>query len=334
MTRSRVIDLHNHTVPKTILTGDAQRSALWPSVQLTGSGTANVMVGDRLFREITSQCWDVAERIADMDAEGVDIQVLSPMPELLSHWMPFADADYLGAQVNGAIGEMIAAAPDRFAGFGMCSVQNPSQGATSLERLKADGFRGVEIGTHIDGVALGDRSLDPFYGLCEQLGFAVMVHGLRPAALERLGPHPVLTPVSLFPTDTALAITAIIVGGVLDRFPRLKIMCSHGGGAFPFMLARLQHAWSIGGPVTDMLPRAPVEYARELWYDCLVYDPANLAFLGSLVGTERIVVGSDYPFAIRQVRPGDIALQTFDGAIGQDVCWANGFRLIGADIPQ
>jgi aminocarboxymuconate-semialdehyde decarboxylase len=211
--------------------------------------------------------------------------------------------------VNGATAELVAKGNGRFVGFGMAPVQDPELAARRLEEVRALGLRGIEIGSHVDGVPLGEAKLDPLYAAAEELNLAIMVHPLRPTGMERLGEKPELAAVAAFPLETAFAATSLLAGGVPERFPGLRILLSHGGGALPWILPRLDHAWGLGGSLKALFPAQPSHSARHFYYDTVLYSSRSLEFLAATVGRERIVIGSDYPFLIQQERPGDFALQ-------------------------
>jgi aminocarboxymuconate-semialdehyde decarboxylase len=303
-----VIDVHTHVVPAR-LAADPARDRRWPSVELSASDTAAVMIGGKVFRKIDSRSWDVERRLVDMVEDGTDLQVLSPMPELLSHWLPADDAEYLADVMNEQIAAMIARAPGNFAGIGMVCAQDVPRAVRQLQKVKALGFSAIEIGTHINGVALGSEALVPLYEAAENLGLGIFVHPLHPSGLERIG-APELTATAAFPLETALAAVSLLAAGVTERFPRLKILLSHGGGALSWILPRMDFGWSIG--LQGQMKETPSKAARQFWYDSILYDPASLQFLRDAVGIDHIVVGSDYPFAIRQPRPGEFA----KGALG------------------
>jgi aminocarboxymuconate-semialdehyde decarboxylase len=111
----------------------------------------------------------------------------------------------------------------------------------------------------------------------------------------------------VFPLETALAATSLVAGRVLEKFPKLRILLSHGGGAFPWIAPRIQYAWNMGTALSKAISESPSETLKKFWYDTIVYDTAALRYLGECVGTDRLVVGSDYPFAIRQTNPGAFA---------------------------
>jgi aminocarboxymuconate-semialdehyde decarboxylase len=318
-----VIDIHTHVVPARLVADDA-RDRRWPSVELSASDSAAVMIGGKVFRKIDSRSWDVERRLSDMVEDGTDMQVLSPMPELLSHWLPADDAEYLADVMNEQIAAMIAQAPGHFDGIGMVCAQDIPRAVRQLEKVKALGFSGIEIGTHIDGVALGSETLEPLYAAAENLDLGIFVHPLHPAGLERIGAGPELAATAAFPLETALAAVSLLAAGVTERFPRLKILLSHGGGALSWILPRMDFGWSIG--LQGKMKALPSTAARQFWYDTILYDPASLQFLRDAVGIDHIVVGSDYPFTIRQKRPGEFA----NGALGDDAALAaNALSFLG-----
>lgn len=299
----RAIDLHTHVVPQHIPSG-AGRDHLWPSVVAEGAGRANIVIDGKLFRAIDSRCWDVDRRLADMEAEGVGAQALSAMPELLSYWLASADAAYLASLMNDTIAEMVAEAPGRFVGFGMVSLQDCAAAVAQLEAIAKAGLRGVEIGTHINGVPLGDQTLWPFYEAAEALGLAIFVHPLKPCGLDRIGGAPDVCLAASFPMEIAFAALSLVSAGVVQRFPRLRFLLSHGGGALANVLGRLSAARTLAPSVGKALPQDPLETARAFWCDSNVYDADTLRFIAKKLGEDRVVVGSDYPFAIRQTHPG------------------------------
>ena len=318
------IDFHTHIVPDN-LTTDPGRSEAWPSVELRGGDNAAVMVRGKVFREIDSRSWNVARRLDDMGADGIDIQVLSPMPELLSHWLPADEADDLSEVINEQAARMIAAAPANFRGVGMIPMQDPTLAAKRLEDVRAMGLVGIEIGTHIDGIPLGDERLDPVYASAEALGLLIFVHPLHPAGLERIGGRRDFAAVSAFPLETALATVSLLSARVLHRFPKLRILLSHGGGAAPWIVPRIDFACSAGGRLKDYLPETAGDTMRRFWYDTIIYDSAALMYLAERVGIDRLVVGSDYPFAIRQPDPATFARQ----ALGRTDLTTNAEALLG-----
>jgi aminocarboxymuconate-semialdehyde decarboxylase len=303
---AEAIDTHTHFVPRHIPL-ELGRNPLWPSIERRGDDGAAVMVGGKVFRIIDSRSWDAERRIEEMAIDDVDVQVVSPMPELLSHWFPAGDADALCGHINTEIAELCAAHPRHFTGIGMVPMQDPSLAVKRLDEIKSLGLRGIEIGTHINGTPLGDARLHEIYGAAEQAGLMVMIHPLHPLGLDRMGGRPELAAVAAFPLETAFAAVSLMTNGVPERFPKLRILLSHGGGALPWILPRLRHAHGIGPPLDSLFSSDPGEMARTFYYDTILYDGVALGYLKTKIGKDRLVAGSDYPFTIKQDRPAEFA---------------------------
>ncbi len=298
------IDVHTHVVPAHLPDALADFPGIpWPSIQHTDACRAQVMISGKNFRSIDDACWSVPRRTEQMAGMDVGRQVLSPMPELLSYWLPAKPAGLLARHINETIAEMVRAVPERFHGLGMVPLQDMDLAVRELEHaMRQLGLGGVEIATNVNGVAIGDPSLEPFFAAAEALGASIFVHPLRPAGLDRLVGPPMLEQVVAFPCETALAIGSVITGGLMKRHPGLRIGFSHGGGAFGQVLPRLQHAWSAMPPVKAAMEE-PREVARRLYYDTLVYDETALRFLIDSFGMSQLMIGSDYPFSIMERQP-------------------------------
>lgn len=311
-----VIDIHTHIVPLR-LAANPKRDRRWPSVELSAGDNAAVMIGGKVFRKIDARSWDANRRLSDMVEDGTDMQVLSPMPELLSHWLPPDDAEFLADVMNDEIAGMIEQAPRNFAGIGMVCAQDVPRAVRQLQKVKSLGFAGIEIGTHINGTPLGSDALFPLYEAAEALDLGIFVHPLHPAGMERIGAGPEFAATAVFPLETALASVSLLAAGITERYPRLRILLSHGGGALSWILPRMDYGWSLG--LKGRMTQPPSKIARQFWYDTILYDPAALSFLANAVGIDHIVVGSDYPFAIRQKQPGAFA----NAALGHEAVLAN-----------
>jgi aminocarboxymuconate-semialdehyde decarboxylase len=299
-----VIDVHTHIVPENFPAAPSPSCApRWPTMVHKPEKKASVMIGGKEFRLVDHRCWECTRRVADMDEGEIAMQVLSPMPELLSYWLTAEDARAMAKHINGTIAELIAASPARFAGLGMVPMQDPELAAKDLAAIRHEyGFRGIEIGSNINGKVPGDPIFDPFWAEAERLGLAVFVHALHPVATDRMVGPAVLPTFIGFPIDTGLAAASIITSGLLTRFPNLRIAFSHGGGILASILPRLANGWRI----TPSLGQAfadPYATARRFYYDNLVFDQATVRHLMGLFGASQIFVGSDYPFAAGEPHP-------------------------------
>lgn len=256
---------------------------------------AAVMIGGKEFRVVDSRCWDEARRIADMNEEEVGMQAVSPMPELLSYWIDPQATLAMARHINRTIADMVRRNPDRFVGLGMVPLQDPQLAAKELAGLQRDyGLVGVEIGSNITGKSPGDSFFDPFFAEAERLGLAVFVHALHPTMTDRLVGQQI-APFIAFPTDVGLAAASCITGRVLEKFPKLRIGFSHGGGTLAAFLPRLEAGWQKL-PALNKNFASPTAMARRLYYDNVVFDRRLLHHLIETFGDTQIFVGSDYPF--------------------------------------
>jgi aminocarboxymuconate-semialdehyde decarboxylase len=295
-----LIDVHCHVAPSTFPRAPHERAASqWPCMHATGSSNT-LMIGDRPFRELDDRSWATARRLEDMDRDGVAIQVLSPMPELLSYWLDPTDAEQLCMHSNEQIARMIASAPGRFRGLGAVPLQDPERAARLLPRLRREfALSGVEIGSNIGGEMLGNARFDPFFAAAQEEGMAIFVHALHPVAAKAVAVSATFSALALFPLDVAMGAASLITEGALERFPRLRIGFSHGGGALGAILGRLDQGWRAQGS----RGRSPSEQARTMFFDSNVYDATYLRCLASEIVPGRVFLGTDYPYPIMQRDP-------------------------------
>lgn len=303
-----LVDVHTHILPPE-LPDLRQRFGYggWPSIVPDGPRTARIVIDDRVFRVIDDDCWDPVRRLEDCDRDGVALQVLSTVPVMFSYWAEAADTAHLAHILNDHIASVCARWPDRFAGLGTLPLQDPDLAIAELERCIRDlGMAGVQIGTHAGPWELDDPGLVAVLAAAADLDAAVFVHPWDMLAPERMERHWLPWLVGM-PTELALAFSALTLGGVLRRLPRLRILLAHGGGAFPGILGRLEAGHrarpDLAATGDDASPRT---YLDRIHVDSLVHDPATLRFVADLVGTARITVGTDYPFPLGEAQPGAI----------------------------
>jgi aminocarboxymuconate-semialdehyde decarboxylase len=292
------IDLHTHIVPEH-WEDFASRygGGRWPRLVHRDPCRAAIMTGDAVFREITDRSWDPERRIEDMSRLGIDRQVLSPPPVMFCYWAEARAGQAFARMQNESVAAIVARHPQRFLGMATVPLQDPSVAIEELRhaRERLD-LRAVEIGTCPAGRDFDDPALFPFFAACRDLGMAVFVHPAEPlVGQERLTKwyFPLIVG---NPLETAVAISKLIFGGVLERLPDLRICFAHGGGAFPFTLGRLDHGWSVRPEGPEAIPKPPREYAQRLHFDSLTHSAANLRFLVAEFGADRVAMGSDYPF--------------------------------------
>jgi aminocarboxymuconate-semialdehyde decarboxylase len=317
------IDLHTHILPKSWPDLDKKYGyAGFVRLEHCDECSARMMIGDRFFRQIGDNVWDPARRIEEMDEAGVTLQVLSTVPVMFSYWAKPADALDLSRRLNDHIAEVVRAHPTRFAGLGTLPLQDPDLAAGEMERCVRElGFCGAEIGTHIDANEychgsdcrnLDHPSLDMIWRTAEQLGAALFVHPWDMMGKQRMQKYWLPWLVGM-PAETSLAICSMMFSGVFDRFPRLRVAFAHGGGSFPFTIGRIEHAFHVRPDLVAIDNKNnPRSYlARDgqparFFVDSLVHDADTLRLLLKLFGSERVALGSDYPFPLGEKKAGSL----------------------------
>jgi predicted TIM-barrel fold metal-dependent hydrolase len=247
---------------------------------------------------------DLDSRLAQMDASGIDVQAISVVPTLYHYWAGRGLAVDIVAAANEQIAAAVAARPARLTGLAAVALQHPELAAEQLQAAHArQGLRGAEISTSVAGRDLSDPALDPFWAAAEELGSFLFIHPWGCSLGSRLAPA-YLGNIVGNPTETTVALHHLVFGGVLDRFPRLRICAAHGGGYFPHYLGRADHAYQVRAESRTM-KRRPSEYLDSLHFDSLVYTDDGLSRLVSIAGAGHVLLGTDYPFDMGVTDPLD-----------------------------
>jgi aminocarboxymuconate-semialdehyde decarboxylase len=326
------VDTHAHVVPRDFPTCLSNTvPADWPSMAPAHECHRNVMIAGKNYRTVSDKCWDTAKRLADLPVMGLDLQVVSPMPELLSYWMNATDARQLLRYLNDQIAAMVDESGGHLAGLGAVPLQDVDLAIRELETIVGSlGFAGVEIGSNINGVPVGDARFDPFFEACEALGAAVFVHALRPTGMDRLVGPPPLQQVLAYPSDVGLAAASVLTTNLIERRPGLRIAFSHGGGTLALLLPRLERACSVFPALKDGITASPTAQARKLFYDTLVFDAPTLRHLVDCFGPSQLMVGTDYPFNFHDRTPvASIDAAGFDEPVRQMLLHGNARRFLG-----
>lgn len=297
MTIIRTIDCHTH-----ILTEEAMRLLAKQSpkvapklTNLDARGGTLEIDGKVVQHPIPREIWDLGLRLRDMDANHVDVQVLSPNVFTFFYGHEVALTQACAAIQNEEIAAVVRRHPERFLGLSTVPLQAPQAAADELRRAMTQlGLRGAMIATNVNGRNLDDPALDPFWATAEELGAFIFIHPQVSAAAERLTSY-YKNMVGLT-LETTIADACLVFGGVLERYPRLKICLAHGGGYVPYQAGRFQRGWEVRAETKVRLHNPPSESLGRLYYDTILHSKPALEILISSAGHKRVLLGSDYPF--------------------------------------
>jgi aminocarboxymuconate-semialdehyde decarboxylase len=267
-------------------------------------------------------------RLETMDREGVDMQIVSHMPNY-AYWADRQLSEQIVEAGNSAVHEVCTARPDRFLGLGFVSLQFPDLAARQVEQAIAAGFKGVEISSNVNGKDLDDAQFESFWSSAEQHNALVFIHPSGTTLGDRVAQY-YLGNIIGNPLDTTLALTHLIFGGVLERHPGLKILAAHGGGYLPSYCSRSDHGYEVR-PEAQTIPHPPSHYLSRVWVDNLVYGPFNLGHVIGQMGADHVVLGTDYPFDMGQENPVEI-VDAVSGLSDEDrnrIKAGNALNLIG-----
>ncbi|MFF9240486.1 amidohydrolase family protein [Streptomyces sp. NPDC014801] len=318
-----VIDVHAHVLLPEVealvagLPGLAEAKAL----DARRNGPAALAVSGPMVRERIPQLTDPTVRLAAMDAQGVDVQLVSPSPSHYHYWADEETAEKLYRLANEATAAHCRAAPGRLRGLGLVPLQHPDHLVRALEHALDQELLGVEISSHAPGRDLSDPAYEPFWSRAAETGALVFLHPFGCTLDERLDRWYLSNTVGQ-PVENAVALSHLIFSGVLDRHPGLTLIAAHGGGYLPTHIGRSDHAWSARSDAGAGCAHPPSSYLKRLYFDSLVHDPHVLRELVRVAGADRVLLGSDFPFdmgaedpvgALRAARLPDHAFHAVSG---------------------
>ena len=302
------IDVHTHILPREIPRWkDRFGYGGFVSLDHHQPACARMVRDDgTVFRDVEANLWSPEQRIEECDATGVRVQVLSTVPVMFSYWARPQDGASVAAFLNDHIAEIVSEFPLRFVGLGTVPLQDTALAGRELERCQSLGLAGVQIGTNINQLNLGEPQFFEFFAECERLGMAVFVHPWDMAGERDMQKYWLPWLVGM-PAEVSRAICSLVFAGVMERLPKLRLCFAHGGGAFPATRGRIEHGFNVRPDLCAVdNPVSPREYLGRFWVDSLVHDEAVLRLLLGMVGSDRICLGSDYPFPLGEQEPGHL----------------------------
>lgn len=307
MTRPATIDAHAHILAEdTIRLLQREVPSVAPNLTPIDEDFAVLEVAGHVYRPFPRGAWDIERRLADMDSYGFDRQVVAVCPQTVLYDQD-AQLCLTASQIqNDQIAALARGADSRFDGLATVPMQAPDLAAAELRRAMTEGgLCGAMIGSNVEGRNLDDPDLDPFWEVASELEAFLMIHPLKVAAMDRQRSYYLQNLIGN-PLDTTLAAASLVFGGVLERFPGLRIFLSHGGGFTPYQMARWRHGWKVRDEARLRLKGSPDASLDRLLFDTILHDGPPLGFLIDHVGAERVLLGSDYPFDMGQYDGVDV----------------------------
>lgn len=324
-----IIDLHSHYLPPMAV------KAAGPvplRLEERPDGTYLFTDGPRSLT-LERSLFDLEQQIRDMARQGLDRKALSVPPFAFQYELDAATRLRWSRALNDGIAAAVRTYPHAFLGFATLPLPDVAAALTELERAVSDlGLSGVEIAGNIAGVELDDPILEPFWARIEQLGLPVLIHPHHVPGANRMQEYHLRNLVGN-PVETALAASRLIFGGVLERYPGLRIILSHGGGALPALVGRLAHGFAAR-PECKVRATAPMESLRRLFYDTIVFDGMVLRHLVERVGAGQVVLGTDYPFDMSEDQPVSFLRNAGLSAGEPELILRSGARLIAVETPK
>ena len=297
-----VVDVHSHLmVPES---AELTRPHFKPEDEPRSffSSPVTKEVNAEFYRLAERKYTDPETRLDDMDAMGVDVQLVSLTP---FHYFYWADADLaprVASLQNEAIARTVSFAPERLVGVGTLPMAHPDAAVSEVSRIGDLGFPAVEIGADINGADLDDPSLALVWEALEDAGLVTILHPAGFTEARRLTDYYLVNVIGM-PLSTTLAVTRLILAGVFERHPGLEMVLVHGGGYLPFYWARTDHAFRHRPEMRENIDRLPSEYLSSLYYDLTVFEPALVETLAERFGADRLLLGTDYPFDMGETDP-------------------------------
>ncbi len=329
--KSTTIDIHSHVaIPQA---GAFAKPHLdMATIPLAHFANAETKaLSQKQEEDIRARITGYDERLADLDAMGLDMQLVMPPPNQCYYTVPLDVSVKASRMVNDGLAEYVSRKPDRFVALGTVPLIDGNEAAKELERCMTTlGMKGAEILTNVDGHEISEPAYAPFWKKAEELGALVLIHPNGFTDAKRFTRF-YFNNVIGNPLETTIALHYLIFDGVLERHPDLKILAVHGGGYLPAYSGRIDHAWGARSDSHGALPHPPTSYLKKIYFDTVVFTPHQLAELVRLFGADHIIMGTDYPFDMADYDPiGHVAsVDGFDASTIAALAGGNARRLLG-----
>ncbi len=309
------IDSHAHIIIPEILR-EAKPAEEWRPRVVWEDGKQVVEYGSRRIGSARREFVQVEKILEEMTRSGVEAVLLCPWVSLVRYEAAPEESLEACQIQNDALASIVKKYPGQIAALGMIPLQDVPLAIKELERLMGCGLKGVEIGTHVNGVYPGERRFRPFWEACESLEAFVFIHPVEGGGRAELRDYYMWNVIGN-PMETTVAASHLILSGVMEAYPRLKILLAHGGGALPSLHGRLERGFQQRPEINKVISRPPTEYLKQFYFDTITHDPVVLKSLVDLVGAEHVLLGSDYPFDMGNENPVELVRAANLGAAAE-----------------
>ena len=299
------IDTHTHIIPKK-LPNWSEKFGYGDFIYLQHhkKGFAKMMRGNQFFREINENAWNPKLRIDEYAKFNTQVQVVCTIPVMFSYWAKPLDCLDLSQFLNDHLAELIEKYPKHYLGLATLPMQDTELAIQELERCKKIGLQGIQIGSNINDLNLNEERFYPIFEACEKLSMAIMVHPWNMMGMKNMQRYWLPWLVGM-PAETTRAICSMIFSGIFDKLPKLRVMFSHAGGSFLATLGRIEHGFNCRPDLVAIdNPVNPRNYLGKFWVDSITHDPVMLEYVLKMVGSKKVVLGSDYPFPLGDLEIG------------------------------
>jgi aminocarboxymuconate-semialdehyde decarboxylase len=325
-----IIDTHAHIIVPEILR-EAKPAEEWRPRVIWENGKQFVEYGPKKIGSATREFVALENILNEIKISGADAVLLCPWVSLVRYEANPEESLNACQIQNDALALLVKKSPQQVAALGMIPLQDVTLAIRELERVMKSGMKGVEIGAHVNGMYPGDASFRPFWEACESLGAFVFIHPVEGGGRSELRDYYMWNVIGN-PLDTTIAAGHLILSGVMEAYPRLKIMLAHGGGTLPFIHGRLDRGFKQRPEINKAISKIPTEYLKQFYFDTITHDATVLRGLVDLVGADHVLLGSDYPFDMGNENPVELVRAAgFDSETESKILGGNAAYLLNME---
>jgi len=326
-----IIDIHTHHLPQEFIE-DMRNGQIDFGAKIVQNSNGNEIIKhtSNLAYPLLKSYFDQESRFLDMDKRSIDIEVISIFPGFFGYNLEVGRAKWASRTANESIAKMVHASK-RFLGFGTLPLQSIQDSLDELKYLIDNlGLNGIEIGTHVKEMGIWDPYMFPVYELANDIGLVIFVHPNMGVHLQALKQY-YLGNIIGHPLATTIAINHLICGGVIEHYPDIKWVFSHAGGFFPYQWGRLEHGYKVRPEVQKNIKLPPNKYLDKIYCDTISHYSPALNYIVDILGSNNLLLGSDYPFDMADFDPVNTVNQVagLDAEVKRKILGLNARNLFG-----